>query len=273
MSLEQQLRSDLKSAVDQVPHRSGSVDQVIETGHRRRTLALSGRVAGMALALVAVVGIGVLHNRSAVGELASSGGDSSLSIGGYEIPVDGLVEGLEDQKIYKGVQGPSFTAPLDGYGPEQKPLDRAPTLNADVAPPSIYVGDFSDSVGSVYLFSGESDLGCIWMAGTVCSPADQLGSLQWQITPVENGSATMLLSWYGLPAHASIVTITVDGLPVGWQHVTAGTVMVNATVEAGSDVVLTALDSEGEPITTTDGTDSLRFEQRFDNLTPGDAAP
>ena len=278
MNLDQQLRTDLQSAIDRVPHRRGSLDEVVSIGRRRRTFSRVSQVAG---ASVVVLAIGLasiaLLGRSVVDPAATEPASAStIQIGEFEVAVDGLLAGYEDRQVYRGTPGPAPTIPVDQFGLEQPLRAETPTatdLDA-VGVPSVYLGNSAETGSSVFLYANTGGLSCLRAVSESCVDAaeEQAGALQWTIEATSSDPATganMVVSWYGLPPQASIVTVTVDGHPVGWQRVTAGAAILAAPIDLGSDLVLTALDAAG---TTIDfGRDETgRFivgQQRFDALT------
>ena len=278
MNLDQQLRSDLRDAVEQVPTRHGSRDVVVSAGARRRTVALLGQFTAAVLVVVAVgAGSVALLGQPGTDRTAAGSDDvSTISVGGFEVAVDGLVPGFEAQEIYRAGSSPTPAFPTDGFGSEQ-PFDIAAPLTVDVeavSGPSIYLGDFPLIGRSGFLYTDADGLACLRLDNEWCidTTHEQAGALQWTIEPASSNpadGATMVVAWYGLPPQTSLVTAMIDGAPVGWQRVTGGAAALSVPIDMGSDLVLTAYDASGTMIDFgPDDTGELIIgEQRFDNLT------
>ncbi len=284
MNLDRQLRTDLLDAVEQVPTRHGSLDGVVSAGERRRRTARAGQVAASVLVVVAVgvASIAVLGRSGADRVAAGPDAVTSVDLGGREVAVDGLLPGFEEERVYQGEAGPAPNFPTDPHGPEQPVEPGSPpgvALGA-VGAPAVYLGNFAAVPGNALLYADRDGLACIWIerqpgeAGYEwCSNTayDRAGSLSWLIDPASSDpgdGATVVAAWYGLPPETSIVTATVDASPVAWQRVTGGAAILTVRVGLGSDLVLTALDSEGSMIDF--GRDEAGIlivsEQRFDDL-------
>jgi len=278
MNLDRQLRSDLRDAVEQVPARHGSLDLVVSAGARRRTVARLGQFTAAVLVVVAVGAgsIALLGQPGIDRTAAGSGLVSTVSIGGFEVAVDGLVPGFEAQEIYRAGSSPPPAFPTDGFGSEQ-PFDIAAPSTVDVEAvdgPSIYLGDYPLIGSSGLLYTDTDGLACLHLEGVWCidTTDEQAGALQWTIEPTSSDptdGATTVVAWYGLPPQTSIVTATVDEAPVGWQRVTGGAAALSVPINFGSDLVLTAYDASGTMIDfgRDDTGELILGEQRFDNLT------
>lgn len=278
MSLDQQLRTDLRTAVERVPNRHGSLDSVVSAGARRRTIARIGQLTAAAL-LVGAIGVGsaaVLRQSANEHTPVGSAAVSSIAVGGFEIAVDGLAPGFEKQEVYRAGSSPTPAFPTDQLGEEQ-PVEIATPSAVDVeavSGPSIYLGDFPMIGSSGFLYTDTDGLACLRLNGLWCidTRGEQFGGMGWGIEPMSDNpadGATMVIAWYGLPSQASIVAATVDGSPAGWQRVTGGAAALTLPINLGSDVVLSAFDATGAMIDF--GLDEagrlIPGEQRFDNLT------
>jgi len=277
MSLEQLLRTDLHDAVEQVPNRHGALDAVISTGARRRTIARYSQGAATLL-IIAIVAAGSIALRGAPGDHTAAGEDavSTIRIGGFEVAVNGLAPGFEEQEVYRAGTNPTPAFPTDQYGTEQ-PVEFTAPKPADVeaiGAPAIYLGDFPLTGNSGFLYTDSNGLACLRLGTVWCidTTEQQAGALQWEIRPTSpdpGGGATMVVAWYGLPRQTSIVTATVDAQPVGWQHVTGGTAILRVPIDNGSDLTLTGLDKAGNQINFGhDDTGKLiPGQQHFNNIT------
>lgn len=173
--------------------------------------------------------------------------------------------------MHHGLTAPPPTFSVEGFGenlsltpgtPPQRPPWHSDIPNVTDTM-GVYLGDLPDGTGSIFAIPGRDCCGldgliaavfdptptvCVWIGGGsgngyVCYDETQVGTDTIFVTS-PNQAQRLVAVWLDLPPATSVVSLSIDEEPVGWQQPVSQ--IAGFTLPAVGDVRMAAYDSDGK---------------------------
>lgn len=240
--------------------------------HRTRAIRIASAVAVIGLVVAAgLTGWPPIP----VGQsfIVAQGGESlEATVGILTVPVRSeTVHGWPGGDMHYGAVAPAPQFLLDDFGSEQPLIPGTPTQQVPWNPDipritdtlGIYLGELPDATGSIFAVPGRDCCGldglvtaifdptptvCIWIGGTagngyVCYDETQVGTDTIHVTAPDQ-TQRLVAVWLDVPTDTSVVVLSIDGEPVGWQQPVSS--IAAFTLPALGDVRIAAYDRAGD---------------------------
>jgi hypothetical protein len=199
------------------------------------------------------------------------GGSLEATIGILTVPVSSETEpDWPGGDMHHGLTAPAPAFSVEGFGRNLPLSAGTPTQRAPWHPDvpdvtdtlGVYLGDLPDGTGSIFAIPGRDCCGldgllaalfdptptvCIWIGGGpgngyVCYDETQVGTDTIHVTS-PNQAQALVAVWLDVPTATSVVSLSIDEEPVGWQQPTSR--IAAFTLPAIGDVRMAAYDSDG----------------------------